>query len=167
MYKLQNNSCAICKRELTMKWIEGTIKNNLSFRQIDHIKNTLKIRGLLCSKCNAGIGFFDHNPNFLRNAANYVEKPPLKVGERKTKKFPTIQLKYKGIYRGVVRWIWTGEFRAQITIEGIVHHLGSFSYAEEAALEYNKKLLSLYPDIDAKYLNNIPDNWKPGLNLEF
>lgn len=40
---------------------------------IDHDHRTMKIRGLLCSICNRGLGYFKDSPELLRKAANYLE----------------------------------------------------------------------------------------------
>lgn len=45
---------------------------------IDHDHKTGTVRGLLCSKCNTAIGFLQDNPDFMRNAANYIEKSLIK-----------------------------------------------------------------------------------------
>jgi hypothetical protein len=63
-YKLlneQENRCAICKQEEE--------KRNLS---IDHCHKTGRVRGLLCSNCNRGIGFLKDNVQFLKNAVQYL-----------------------------------------------------------------------------------------------
>ncbi len=39
---------------------------------LDHNHKTGKIRGLLCYRCNIGIGFFKDNPNLLNKAAKYL-----------------------------------------------------------------------------------------------
>ncbi|WP_405149477.1 endonuclease VII domain-containing protein [Sphaerisporangium sp. NBC_01403] len=41
---------------------------------IDHCHTTRKVRGLLCSRCNVGLGSFRDNPEFLRSAADYLER---------------------------------------------------------------------------------------------
>lgn len=60
----QNNCCAICYSKF----------ENSKFRHIDHDHNTGKIRGILCNKCNSGIGCFRDNINYLYNAINYIRK---------------------------------------------------------------------------------------------
>ncbi len=57
----QNNQCAICNKELS------------SEIHIDHDHATGKVRGILCGKCNKGLGQFDDNVEFLRNAINYLD----------------------------------------------------------------------------------------------
>lgn len=56
----QNNCCAICKGKCTRKFA------------VDHDHDTGKIRGLLCNKCNRGLGLFLDNPSFLEEAASYL-----------------------------------------------------------------------------------------------
>lgn len=41
---------------------------------IDHDHRTGKVRGCLCEPCNHGVGRFRDNPDFLRAAADYVER---------------------------------------------------------------------------------------------
>ncbi len=69
MLENQNNVCAICEKpETALK--NGKVK---SFA-IDHDHLTGKIRGLLCSKCNRGIGYFKDSKILLSNAIEYLEK---------------------------------------------------------------------------------------------
>jgi hypothetical protein len=69
MFQSQNGCCAICgkhKSELKMK-----IKNNLC---IDHCHETGIIRGLLCDKCNRGIGLLEDSLKNIKSAVIYLEK---------------------------------------------------------------------------------------------
>ena len=63
MYKAQNGACAICK------------DINTSGRKlaVDHNHNTGVIRGLLCSRCNLGIGQFKDDEDLLKIASDYIE----------------------------------------------------------------------------------------------
>jgi hypothetical protein len=41
---------------------------------VDHDHTTKKVRALLCSSCNVGLGHFRDNPSLLKKAAKYLEK---------------------------------------------------------------------------------------------
>ena len=60
----QNGVCAICRKREKQR-------TRLS---VDHNHETGVIRGLLCVRCNAGIGQFLDDPMLLRTAAVYLEK---------------------------------------------------------------------------------------------
>lgn len=63
MEQRQEYKCAICKISFS----------DLSTRPcIDHCHTTNKVRGLLCMKCNLGLGYFQDNPEFCNNAADYL-----------------------------------------------------------------------------------------------
>lgn len=61
----QNGKCAICGSE-----IGDSVGNRL---YVDHNHADGSVRGLLCSKCNFGIGQFQDDPTLLRKAAKYLE----------------------------------------------------------------------------------------------
>ncbi len=64
MYIEQGGCCAIC----------GTHQSEMDRRlSIDHNHKTKQVRGLLCRKCNAGIGHFDDNLEILKNTIKYLE----------------------------------------------------------------------------------------------
>ena len=62
MLKAQNNKCLICHAEFK------TMKSTY----IDHNHITGKVRGLLCVKCNSGIGYLNDDINLLKEAINYL-----------------------------------------------------------------------------------------------
>ena len=59
----QKNKCAICGNELISDKRET---------HIDHNHKTGKVRGILCSQCNRGIGTFDDDATLLQKAVNYL-----------------------------------------------------------------------------------------------
>ncbi len=67
----QNGVCALCKKEenAVEKYYKG-----IKRLAVDHCHDTNKIRGLLCSSCNIGIGNLKHDPELLRKAASYCEE---------------------------------------------------------------------------------------------
>ena len=60
----QDYKCAICQKEC----ITG---RRLA---VDHDHKTGKIRDLLCSNCNQGLGKFQDDPQLLAKAADYLRK---------------------------------------------------------------------------------------------
>ena len=68
MKKAQDNACAICKTPFTK-----THSFTKTYPCIDHDHETKKVRGLLCSNCNAGIGYLGDDPARLLSAAEYLK----------------------------------------------------------------------------------------------
>lgn len=64
MFKKQNGRCAICS-SITPG------KKEIRFH-VDHCHDTGKVRALLCSSCNTGIGQFRHDENLLLKAVDYL-----------------------------------------------------------------------------------------------
>lgn len=60
----QNGVCAICRRHCSSG-------KRLS---VDHHHSSGRVRGLLCGRCNLGIGQLNDDPAQLRAAADYLEK---------------------------------------------------------------------------------------------
>ena len=42
--------------------------------RVDHDKHTGEVRGMINNQINLGLGAFDHNPEWLRCAADYLER---------------------------------------------------------------------------------------------
>jgi hypothetical protein len=57
----QNYLCAICKIDINKS------------AHVDHCHSSKKIRGLLCSNCNKGLGMFKDNIKFLESAIQYLK----------------------------------------------------------------------------------------------
>jgi hypothetical protein len=70
LHTAQNHVCAICKKTETALHNNGKPKD----LAVDHCHNSGRIRGLLCWRCNTGIGKLYDNPEILRKAADYIEK---------------------------------------------------------------------------------------------
>jgi hypothetical protein len=68
MVQRQNNRCAICSDLME----DGGTGHKA--RVVDHCHMTKKVRGILCSACNRGIGHFDDRPEALTAAAEYIKK---------------------------------------------------------------------------------------------
>lgn len=54
----QGGRCAICNKEKVLV--------------PDHKHGIKRVRGMLCHKCNQGIGYFDDSPELLRAAIRYL-----------------------------------------------------------------------------------------------
>lgn len=66
MLVAQGGGCAICK---TTDWPGKGNKPH-----VDHCHKTGKIRGLLCSRCNVGVGYFEDSQERLQAAVEYLNK---------------------------------------------------------------------------------------------
>lgn len=58
MVKSQRGKCGICAEKKKLF--------------VDHCHKTKKVRGLLCSQCNHGLGMFKDNVDFLSKAIKYL-----------------------------------------------------------------------------------------------
>lgn len=64
LFEIQKGRCAIC----------GTHQTDLKrVLCVDHDHATGKVRGLLCSNCNHGLGQFRDSVGFLASAIKYLE----------------------------------------------------------------------------------------------
>jgi len=70
MLKSQNSVCMICKKEEVHRNNQNTGVSRLS---VDHCHSTGKIRGILCTKCNTGLGSFKDNIELLTKAIQYLK----------------------------------------------------------------------------------------------
>lgn len=59
----QNNACAICGIDAS------ELNKELS---VDHNHETLQVRGLLCTYCNVGLGYFKDDTTLLSMAIEYL-----------------------------------------------------------------------------------------------
>lgn len=60
MAKEQDNKCGICHRHVKLV--------------VDHDHKNGKVRGLLCSECNSGLGYFFENRGSMLSAIEYLNK---------------------------------------------------------------------------------------------
>jgi len=68
LYDAQKGLCAICNGRAVGR---GKKNNTLA---VDHNHATGKIRGLLCSNCNTGIGNLKDDVAVLKKAISYLEE---------------------------------------------------------------------------------------------
>lgn len=82
LFEKQLGFCAICKKELIRP-------------VMDHCHKTLEVRGLLCGRCNVGLGYFSDDAELILKAAQYIKfsrtglfykKGPSKSGPKKGSK---------------------------------------------------------------------------------
>ena len=63
LYREADGKCGICGAERGMR-----------NHSLDHCHKTDKLRGILCGKCNLGLGHFNDDINRLRAAIAYLER---------------------------------------------------------------------------------------------
>jgi len=72
MFEKQGGKCMICLAQKEMwRGERGLGKNYCLY--VDHDHATKKVRGLLCSKCNFGLGQFQDNPDLIKRAYAYLK----------------------------------------------------------------------------------------------
>ena len=69
LLKLQNGLCSICYSSI--EFFNPTVRNRAC---LDHDHVTGKPRGILCSFCNSGLGYFKENTHYLENARTYLRR---------------------------------------------------------------------------------------------
>ena len=67
MLEKQNGRCKICNNI-------PDITKRKKYLCVDHNHITNKIRGLLCDKCNRGIGLLNEDLSIIKNALNYLQE---------------------------------------------------------------------------------------------
>jgi hypothetical protein len=65
MLEAQEWACLICSRP----WSKD---DPFQHWHVDHNHETGKVRGILCTHCNLGLGHFRDNPQYLKQAAVYL-----------------------------------------------------------------------------------------------
>lgn len=65
-----NSVCQICKLPETQIHHATGAPQRLA---VDHDAESGEIRGILCSRCNRGIGFLQHDPVILAAAIDYLQ----------------------------------------------------------------------------------------------
>lgn len=66
MLEAQDGGCKICGATVETRGKRGRLA-------VDHCHSTLKIRGVLCHRCNSLLGYVDDSPELLRRAADYLD----------------------------------------------------------------------------------------------
>lgn len=60
MFAEQDGLCKICEKSKAT--------------HVDHNHETKEVRGLLCHKCNTGLGFFNDDKQLIKNAYSYLDE---------------------------------------------------------------------------------------------
>jgi hypothetical protein len=74
MIASQDNKCAICRTEFRHdRPTRKESRKEARTPYIDHSHSSNRIRGLLCHRCNTGLGMFLDSPSALKAAIEYLE----------------------------------------------------------------------------------------------
>lgn len=82
MRKEQQDKCKICLATLEINDGSSLRSKNVA---VDHCHTTGTVRGLLCAKCNKGLGCFQDNVDTLRAAIEYLENNHSKLPQNAAK----------------------------------------------------------------------------------
>ena len=77
MYKAQSGVCAICKlpeTRITRPNAKTLGNGDIPRLSVDHDHETGRVRGLLCYKCNIGIGHLQDSIEILQEAIEYLKR---------------------------------------------------------------------------------------------
>jgi Recombination endonuclease VII len=66
----QDGGCAICATKVASIRKRKFVTSEMFF--VDHSHATGKVRGLLCSRCNRGLGYFEDSPERMQTAVEYL-----------------------------------------------------------------------------------------------
>ena len=66
MHRGQSGLCKICKKDIVIGGRTGA--------KVDHCHETGKIRGLLCNRCNLGLGYFKDSTASIASAIVYLDE---------------------------------------------------------------------------------------------
>lgn len=67
MFENQEGLCGVCS-----VLMHNGRTHDMRKACVDHDHETSKVRGLLCLKCNLALGYLNHTPQLLQNAAGYL-----------------------------------------------------------------------------------------------
>lgn len=81
LYDKQAGRCDICGDPLGLRNLTGAVPSSA---KLDHDHDSGQVRGVLCHRCNLGLGHFRHDPSQLRAAAAYLDEWRQKGKERST-----------------------------------------------------------------------------------
>lgn len=67
LLSMQNGGCAICGKSIDL------LRRRMN---VDHCHETKKVRGILCTGCNTGLGHLGDSVEGLNRAVEYLKSPP-------------------------------------------------------------------------------------------
>lgn len=73
MLKDQDNKCPICMTPIRQILGEEFRKSRAGLAVVDHCHETGRVRGLLCSNCNTGIGLLRDSAENMQRAYQYLK----------------------------------------------------------------------------------------------
>lgn len=76
MYESQSGRCYLCGNSES-----AVIRGKTLMLAVDHCHKSGKVRALLCSQCNTGLGLFKDSPELLKRAAEYVTRHAVESDE--------------------------------------------------------------------------------------